>query len=51
LKEEFGAFKKDTLNGKPGNKANQKFELEKPNNNPPKKTLEAKKKKDEDDDF
>jgi len=51
LKEEFGAFKNDTLNGKPGNKANQKFELEKPNNNSPKKTLEAKKKKDEDDDF
>lgn len=50
LKEEFGAFKKDTLK-KAGTKADQRFELEKPNNNPSKKTLEPKKKKDDDDDF
>lgn len=50
LKEEFGAFKNDTTLKKHGNKADQKFELEKPNNNSPKKTLEIKKKKDNDDD-
>ncbi len=51
LKEEFGLFKKDSLAKKQVNKADQKFELEKPNNNSPKKTLEPKKKKDDDDDF
>lgn len=51
LKEEFGLFKKDTTASKPKEKANQAFELEKPNNNKPKKTLEPKKKKDDDDDF
>lgn len=49
LKEEFGLFKKDSLSKKTGNKADQKFELEKPNNKPVKKTLEEKKKKDDDD--
>lgn len=48
LREEFGS-KKDTVS-KPGNKANQKFELEKPDNKQPKKPLEPKK-KEEDDDF
>ncbi|MCW3078010.1 MAG: hypothetical protein JWO32_2619 [Bacteroidetes bacterium] len=51
LKEEFGAFKKDTTGSKGGSKKDQKFELEKPNNNPAKKTLEPKKKKEDDDDF
>lgn len=51
LKEEFGVFKKDSVRGKPGNKADQKFELEKPGNNQPKKTLEPRKKNEDDDDF
>jgi hypothetical protein len=51
LRTEFGLFKKDTLSKKPGNKADQKFELEKPDNKTPKKTLEVKKKKDDGDDF
>lgn len=46
LKEEFGLFKKDSA--RKTNKAEQQFELEKPNNNPPKKTLELKKKEEED---
>jgi len=46
LKEEFGLFKKDSL--RKSHKAEQQFELEKPNNNPPKKTLELKKKEEED---
>ena len=51
LKEEFGGFKNDTVKTKPGEKANQKFELEKPNNKPNKKPLEPKKKEEDDDDF
>lgn len=51
LKEEFGLFKKDTSSLKPKEKADQAFELEKPNNKKPKITLEPKKKKDDDDDF
>lgn len=51
LKSEFGLFKKDTLTPKEKQKAEQVFELEKPNNNKPKKTLEPKKKKEDDDDF
>ncbi|MBL7912447.1 MAG: hypothetical protein JNJ41_15410 [Bacteroidia bacterium] len=51
LKEEFGLFKKDSVSTKKKEKADQAFELEKPNNNKPKKTLEPKKKKDDDDDF
>ena len=51
LKEEFGLVKKDTSALKPKEKADQAFELEKPNNKNPKKTLEPKKKKDDDDDF
>lgn len=51
LKEEFGLFKKDTSSLKANEKADQAFELEKPNNKKPKKTLEPKKKKDDDDDF
>ncbi|MEO6303257.1 MAG: AsmA-like C-terminal region-containing protein, partial [Bacteroidia bacterium] len=51
LKEEFGLFKKDSLQSKKKETAGQKFELEKPNNNQPKKTLEPKKKKEDDDDF
>jgi hypothetical protein len=50
FREEFGS-KKDTAKVKPGAKANQKFELEKPDNKQEKKTLEPKKKKDDDDDF
>lgn len=50
FKDEFSGSKKDTIKVKPGNKADQKFELEKPNNNPAKKTLEPKKKKEEEDD-
>ncbi|HOZ86530.1 MAG TPA: AsmA-like C-terminal region-containing protein [Bacteroidia bacterium] len=48
LKEELGLFKKDELPPKQ-KKAEQKFELEKPDNNPPKKTLEPKKKPAEED--
>lgn len=52
LKEEFGAFKKDTVSSKKESlKRDQKFEIEKPNNNSSKKTLEPKKKKEDDDDF
>jgi len=51
LKEEFGGFKNDTAKTKPGVKANQKFELEKPNNKIDKKPLEPKKKEEDDDDF
>jgi len=51
LKAEFGLFKKDSLSKKPANKAEQKFELEKPDNKSAKKALEVKKKKDDDDDF
>lgn len=51
LKEELGLFKKDSVSTKQKDKAEQKFELEKPNNNKPKKALEPKKKKDDDDDF
>ncbi|MDP3567589.1 AsmA-like C-terminal region-containing protein [Sediminibacterium sp.] len=51
LKTEFGLFKKDSLPVKQREKADQKFELENPDNNKPKKTLEAKKKKEDDDDF
>ena len=51
LKDEFGVFKKDSTLGKQKEKAEQKFELEKPNNNKPKKPLEPKKKAEDDDDF
>ena len=51
LKDEFGLFKKDSLSVKKKDKAEQNFELEKPNNNAPKKTLEPKKKEEEDEDF
>ena len=51
LKEEFGLFKKDTSSLKANERADQAFELEKPNNKKPKITLEPKKKKDDDDDF
>jgi hypothetical protein len=50
LKEEFGSFKKDSANAR-NSKAEQKWELEKPDNKPKKKTLEPKKKKEDDDDF
>ncbi|MBK9285568.1 MAG: AsmA family protein [Sphingobacteriaceae bacterium] len=51
LKEEFGLFKNDTLKPKEKNKADQKFELEQPNNKKKEKPLEPKKKDDDDDDF
>jgi hypothetical protein len=49
LREEFGVFKKDSV-GAGNSKAEQKWELEKPDNKPKKKTLEPKKKKEQDDD-
>ncbi len=52
LKDEFGLFKKDSATSKQIIKANNQFELEKPNvNNSSKKTLQTPKKKAEDDDF
>jgi hypothetical protein len=50
FKDEF-SLKKDTARVKPGVKADQKFELEKPGNKTTKKTLEEKKKKDDEEDF
>jgi hypothetical protein len=51
FKEELGLFKNDSIQKKDLKKADQKFELEKPDNKKEKKTLEPKKKGDEDDDF
>jgi hypothetical protein len=50
LREEFGAFKKDSLGAK-NSKAEQKWELEKPDNKQKKKALEPKKKEEDDGDF
>jgi hypothetical protein len=50
FREEFSS-KKDTTRLKPGTKADQKFELEKPGNKTAKKALDEKKKKEDDDDF
>jgi len=52
LKDEFGIFKKDTINSNKQKKSNNQFDLEKSNtSNSSKKTLEVPKKKPEDDDF
>lgn len=51
LKDELGLFKKDSITVKQKEKAEQKFELEKPNNNKSKKPLEPKKKAEDDGDF
>lgn len=50
LKEEFNFFKKDSTK-QTTNKANQHFELQKPNNKSNKKPLEQKQEKVDDDDF